>query len=111
MEIPRLHREIHHLEDDLLAMTHSRDWYRCKYHQLITILKDNGIPMPWTDDGASDEPAVEEDTPPPTKLEETKHVVMQELNLNCDRAPCRHRYSEETKGFAYAAHVFSGACY
>jgi hypothetical protein len=111
MEIPRLDRQIHHTEDDLLAMTRSRDWHRYRYDQSVTFFKDNRIPIHWTRDAAPDKPAVEEDIPPPTKSEETKHAVLQDLNLNCDRAPCRHRYSQGTRRFASAAQVFSGACY
>jgi hypothetical protein len=72
----------------------------------MTSLQENEIPLPWQADPPSEEeipPGV--DTAALTPLEQTNQVVMNDLNLNCLRAPCGHHSS-----FALVADVSSGAC-
>jgi hypothetical protein len=97
-------------------MRRSRDWYRHRYHALVEILKTSGIPMPWSNDRCPDDFSEEEGLPevePPrlTPLERVKREVLHDLGQNCHQAPSRHRYSDATKTFAFAIHVFSNACY
>ena len=107
-----MHLALKGVRDDLDSMRRSRDWYRHRYHLLIAVLKENHIRLPWSADEAPEEDVsrvVEISTP--TKLETTKQIVIADLNLNSDRAPSAHRYAFATKAFAFAADVFSGACY
>jgi hypothetical protein len=117
MEIPRLHREINEAEDKLDKMKRSRNWYRQRYQTLMAYFVENDIPPPLHRESPPDDGEVSmivsppEGTIPLTKLEQVKHAVLSDLNLNCDRAPSRHRYLPETLSFAFAAHVFSATCY
>jgi hypothetical protein len=115
MEIHRLNRRINALEDGLSRMTRSRNWYQKRYFKLMAF-HENGIASPFRikcppDGGIPVAASVQEHTLPPTKLDETKNTVLYDLILNCDRDPSRHRYSKHTISFAFAAHVFFGACY
>jgi hypothetical protein len=47
MEIPRLHREIHDLEEDLECMTRSRNWYKQRYSKFISDFREHDIPLPF----------------------------------------------------------------
>jgi hypothetical protein len=116
MEIPRPHRRINALEDDLSRMACSRNWYQNRCFNLMIFFHENGMAPPFRikcpPDGGIPVPAsVQEDTPPSTKLDETKNAVRYDLLLNCVRAPSQYRYSKYTISFAFAAQGFSGACY
>lgn len=115
MEYQRARKKIERLKADLDSMRRSRDWYQHRYVVFITYVREKGLPLPWADDDLSgpdeEESPGEVPRPTPTKLEQAKHHVLGDLNSNCDRAPSGHRYSQATKIFAFAADVFSGACY
>jgi hypothetical protein len=111
MEIPRLHREIHDLEEDLKCMTRSRNWDKQKYSKFIDYFREHDIPLPFHPEASpKSESQHQMSAIPLTKLEKTKQTVLLDFNPNYDRAPCRHRYSPQTMSLCLTDHVSSGAC-
>jgi hypothetical protein len=47
MELQKVHRRITQLQDELLRMKKSRDWYRHRYQWSVSYFLDHDIPMPW----------------------------------------------------------------
>jgi hypothetical protein len=112
MEIPRIHCQIHDLAEDLKYVTGSRNWHRQRYSKFIDYFREHEIPLPFHPEASPDpKPQYQTSNIPLTKLEEIKHALLLDLNLSCDRDPCRHRYSPQTMSFCLTAHVFSGARY
>jgi hypothetical protein len=88
MEIPSLRREIHDQDKDLTCITRSRNWHKQRHSKFIDYLREYDIPLPFHPE-ASPDPESQHQTSAILliKFKETKHAVLLDLNLNCDRAP------------------------